>query len=125
MSIESRARQALAWIEQIDKFFEEPDHPDMPEGLQAVVDRGPEGTPEGAFLSDYALQALAWIVADPENDYGEVWQHKTSGRWRYRIKAGNHRIVESPAGQSYATKNGAIRAARRGRPDLPVTEVTR
>ena len=41
----------------------------------------------------------------------------TAGKWRYRIIAGNGRIVDSS--QGYATKYGAKRAARRGRRSIP------
>ncbi len=47
----------------------------------------------------------------------EVYQDEGGG-WRYRVKAGNGQTVGT-AGEAYARKDGALRAARREHPPRP------
>lgn len=84
----------------------------------------------GIFESDRArdigVDLLVYVseLVGPANDRAEVYR-TSSGRWRYRIIAGNNKVVDAPIGQTYATKWGAQRAARRGRSGIPVAVVNR
>lgn len=60
-------------------------------------------------------------VANPERI--EVYRNSRWGRWYFRRRAANGRVTETGAGgkqRGYATKGGAMRAAAKLHPHLPV-----
>lgn len=71
----------------------------------------------GESLTDFLRGQLG------DNDKAEVYRD-TADRYRYRIIAGNGRVVDD-ATEGYSTRWSATRAARRGRKGIPVKQIRR
>lgn len=70
--------------------------------------------------------ALPWHLEDAYNalvkrvrrrDYLDVYQGR-GGMWRWRHRAGNHRILSQ--GEGYTRRHDAVRGAHRANPGVPV-----
>lgn len=88
-------------------------------GALTIVALGPQQflPPEGAPVNDTAQLAVAFVFGG--SDYAELFEG-SDGKHYYRVRAGNHEIVDGS--QGYATASNARRALIKRHPGIDIRE---